>query len=235
MSFTLPYLEPYLIRTMRVATKEVEDPVLRSEMKAFSGQEAQHYRNHASLNDIVRNRLSTPAAVEMRDLENRLDADYRRFSAEKSLAFNLAYAEGFEAMTFALARFEMDRSTVAAAVPEWADLMTWHLSEEIEHRTVTYDAYDKIIGKYPYRLAVGTWSQLHFLRYLLAMATVIRRDLGEPDLNQRSVVWQAAKRNWQTGTLSGTLRAMSPRYNPRHVQISDEVRAIAAAQGVDLG
>jgi hypothetical protein len=171
----------------------------------------------------------------MRELETRLDTDYRRFSEEKSLAFNLAYAEGFEAMTFALARSEMDTKSVADAVPEWAELMAWHLCEEIEHRTVTFDAYDQIVGRYPYRIAVGCWSQLHFLRYLLAMATVIRRDLGEPDVPQRRVVWQAAKRNWRTGTLPGTLRAMSPSYDPRKVAISDDVRAIAAAQGIDLG
>lgn len=235
LSFTLPYLEPYLIRTMRVAAKEVEDPVLRSEMKSFSGQEAQHFQNHASINDLVRNHLSDPAAEAMRGLEDRLDADYRRFSAEKSLAFNLAYAEGFEAMTFALARSELNTSTAAAVVPGWADLMAWHLSEEIEHRTVTYDAYDQIVGKYPYRLAVGTWSQIHFLRYLLAMATVIRRDLGESEVSRGRVVCQAAKRNWRTGTLSGTLRAMSPRYDPRNVDISDDVRGIAALQGIELG
>ncbi len=33
--------------------------------------------------------------------------------------------------------------------------MAWHLCEEIEHRTVTFDAYDQIVGKYLYRLADG--------------------------------------------------------------------------------
>ena len=63
LSFTLPYLEPYLIRTMRVAAKEIDDPELRGDVKAFSGQEAQHYKNHASVNDIVRRQLSPDAAA----------------------------------------------------------------------------------------------------------------------------------------------------------------------------
>ncbi len=235
LSFTLPYLEPYLIRTMRVAAKKTSDPALRADMKAFSGQEAQHYKNHARVNDIVRSQLSENAAAAMRDLEDRLDADYRRFSEEKSLAFNLAYGEGFEAMTFSLARSDMDAAAPQRTVPGWADLIAWHLCEEIEHRTVTFDAYDRIVGKYPYRLVVGTWSQLHFLRYLLAMATVVRRDLVDPDIPARRVAWQAAKRNWRTGTIPGTLRAMSPRYNPRNVQLSDNVRMVATAQGIDLG
>ncbi len=230
LSFTLPYLEPYLIRTMRVAGKEVDDPSLRADMKAFSGQEAQHYQNHARVNDVVRNQLSDHAAAAMRDLEERLEADYRRFSATKSVGFNLAYAEGFEAMTFALARSNMDAASPRRTVSGWAELIAWHLCEEIEHRTVTFDAYDAVVGKYPYRLVVGTWSQIHFLRFLLAMATVVRRDLVDPGISSRRVAWQAAKRNWKTGTL----RAMSPRYNPRNVELSENVRTIAAEQGIDL-
>ncbi len=233
-SFTLPYLEPYLIRTMRAAAKEVDDEDLRAEMKAFSGQEAQHFQQHARINDVVRAQLSGPSAASIRALEDELEADYRRFSDEKSLAFNLAYAEGFEAMTFSLARANLDFSRVSTTVPEWASLMAWHLAEEVEHRTVTFDAYDKIIGKYPYRVAVGTWAQGHFLRYQIAMATVMRRDTDDPDISARTVWWQAAKRNWKSGTIPGMLRAMSPRYNPRNVELSEDLYLIAESQGVDL-
>lgn len=235
LSFTLPYLEPYLIRTMRVAAKQVDEPGLRDDMKAFSGQEAQHYKNHAALNDLVRAKLSEQAAAEMRDLEDRLEADYRRFTDEKSLAFNLAYAEGFEAMTFSLARASMSGSEASTAPPsKWTELMAWHLAEEIEHRTVTFDAYDQIVGKYPYRLAVGTWSQLHYLKYLLAMATVVYRDQVDPGISGWKVKRQAARRGWRTGSVQGTLKAMSPRYNPRKVEISDEIRAVTDMFGIDL-
>ncbi len=235
LSFTLPYLEPYLIRTMRVAAKEIDDPELRADLKAFSGQEAQHYKNHARINDLVRAQLSDAAAAEMRALEDALDADYRRFSAEKSLAFNLAYGEGFEAMTFALARTSMQAVDPDATAPEWRDLFAWHLCEEIEHRTVTFDAYERIVGKYPYRVAVGTWAQLHYLRYLSAMATVARRDLDDPGTSRCGVIVDMAKRNWRSGMLPGTLGAMSPRYNPRNVEISDEIRAVGAMYDIDLG
>ncbi len=150
LSFTLPYLEPYLIRTMRAASKQVDDPDLAADMKAFSGQEAQHHQNHARLNDAVRAQLSKPTATALRALEDRLDADYRRSSANRSLAFNLAYAEGFEAMTFALARSMIDSPDSEAIVPEWQAIALWHLAEEIEHRTVTFDAYESIVGSYPY-------------------------------------------------------------------------------------
>lgn len=234
LSFTLPYLEPYLIRTMRVAAKEVSDDGLRADIKAFSGQEAQHFKNHAAVNDIVRAQLSEPAAAEMRALEDGLEADYRRFTAEKSLAFNLAYAEGFEAMTFSLARTSMQGGVGDAPMTKWTELMAWHLAEEIEHRTVTFDTYEHIVGKYPYRLVVGTWAQLHYMRYLLAMATVAYRDQVDPGITGRRVKLEAAKRGWRTGSLPGTLRAMSPRYDPRTVELSDEVRAITGLFGIVL-
>jgi len=234
LSFTLPYLEPYLIRTMRMAAKEDLDADLAAEMKAFSGQEAQHYKNHARVNDVVRSQLSPAGATKMRALEDALEANYRRFSAEKSLAFNLAYAEGFEAMTFALARSVLKRADVDGAVPAWANLIAWHLAEEIEHRTVTFDAYEAIVGRYPQRIAVGSYAQLHFLRHLLGMAKVLQNDTVDDDVTMRQVVTQAAKRNWRNGTIPGALRALSPRYNPRDIVISEEAIMIAATQGVDL-
>jgi len=234
LSFTLPYLEPYLIRTMRMAAKEDLDADLAAEMKAFSGQEAQHYKNHARVNDVVRSQLSADGAARMAALEDALDADYRRFSAEKSLAFNLAYAEGFEAMTFALARSVLRLADVEGVVPAWADLLAWHLAEEIEHRTVTFDAYEAIVGSYPQRIAVGSYAQMHFLRHLLGMAKVLQNDTVDADVTMRQVVGQAAKRNWRNGTIPQTLRALSPTYNPRNVVIPDEVVMIAATQGVDL-
>ncbi len=234
LSFTLPYLEPYLIRTMRLAAKEMTDPELRAEIKAFSGQEAQHFQNHARINELVRAQLSPKNATAMQALEDGLEADYRRFSTNRSLAFNLAYAEGFEAMTFALARSAMRLSDVGEMEPAWSGLLAWHLSEEIEHRTVTFDAYNHVIGRYPYRVAVGTVAQLHFVRTLLRMATVLQQETVKPDAKMWRTVSQAARRNWRNGAIRGTLRATLPSYNPRHVVLSDEVRMIAASQGIEL-
>ncbi len=234
LSFTLPYLEPYLIRTMRVATKEVADENLAAEMKAFSGQEAQHYKNHARVNDIVRSKLSPAGAAEMRSLEDALDADYRRFTDTKSLAFNLAYAEGFEAMTFALARSVMSVAEAEGVFPEWGDLISWHLAEEVEHRTVTFDAYEAIVGRYPHRVAVGAYAQAHFLRHLLKMARALQRDTFDAGVTMPTVLKQAVVRNWRNGIIPGTLRVHLPGYDPRKIVIPDDVVTIAAMQGVEL-
>ena len=232
-SFTLPYVEPYLIRTMRVAAKEVEDPQLAADMKAFSQQEAQHFKNHAAINDIVRAQLSPAGAEAMRALEDGLEADYRRFTDTKSLAFNLAYAEGFEATALHAAR-SIRIADTEAIDRTWGDLWYWHLAEEIEHRTVIFDAYDHIVGRYAYRTAVGSWGQAHFLGFALRMAAVLQSDhYGEP-IPLRRVAAQSAKRSWAVGTVQGGIKALLPNYNPRKVEIDDESRVVASMYGVEL-
>ncbi len=234
ISFTLPYLEPYLIRTMRSAAKVVDDPALRADMKAFSGQEAQHYQQHARINDLVRAQLNPATAAAVRSLEDELEADYRRFTATRSDRFNLAYGEGFEAMTFALARSLLGSSEAARADRSWGRLIVWHLAEEVEHRTVTFDAYDRTYGGWAYRSAVGTWAQFHFLGYVLALATAFRRDLVPEAATRRQSAWFSLRRHLRLGTVGGMARALSPGYDPRRVALSDRVIRLAATQGVDL-
>ena len=54
LSLLLPYLEPYLIRTMKEAKKKVTDPDLRADLEKFSAQEGQHYQQHIRFNDAIR-------------------------------------------------------------------------------------------------------------------------------------------------------------------------------------
>src|SRR5262245_40940833 len=104
LSLLLPYLEPYLIRTMRAARDRVSDPGLRADLDKFIAQEGQHYRQHLLFNATFRDRGFDALAR----LEEELDADYRRFTSSRSLRWNLAYAEGFEAFTTAMARVFVD-------------------------------------------------------------------------------------------------------------------------------
>ena len=69
-SMTMPYLEPYLIRTMRESLKQTTDPAVARDVKQFIGQEAQHFRQHRVLNDMVRNCHGAFAGLQA--LETRL-------------------------------------------------------------------------------------------------------------------------------------------------------------------
>jgi predicted metal-dependent hydrolase len=161
MSLLLPHLEPYLIRTMCKARPQITTPALAADLDAFCGQEGQHYRQHAALNQAFRAWGLSGADA----LEAAVAADYKRFSAERPLRFNLAYAEGFEALTTAMALVFVGEDT-SRWDPIALDLFQWHLTEELEHRTVAFEVYEHVVGSYAYRAAVGAFAQWHLLRFL---------------------------------------------------------------------
>ncbi len=231
LSLLLPYLEPYLIRTMRAARPHVTDPALARDLDRFVEQEGQHYRQHARFNEVFRDR----GFVGLEPLERELDADYHRFSSRKSLRFNLAYAEGFEALTAAMActacsLIERDRAKWNAAA---LDLFLWHLVEEIEHRTVAFDVYQHLFGSYPYRMAVGLFAQRHLVRFLSRAA----RTMLEADPRTVSVFGGEAgrrvrarhqRKDFVDELLPRVLRTYSPGYDPRKMRLPEAVRDLTA-------
>ncbi len=201
LSLLLPYLEPYLIRTMREAKKQLQDPALIADIDGFNAQEGQHYRQHIRFNEAIRSRV--PEA--MRALESELDADYQRFSKTRSLRWNLAYAEGFEAFTTAMARFSFETGMIDHLVPPARELFRWHLIEELEHRTVAFDVYEAIGKSYFYRLFVGLYAQWHLNRFVLRASRALtiadpegfRRKYGGLRAawgRTRPMLWLAARR-----------------------------------------
>ncbi len=224
MSLLLPYLEPYLIRTMTAAKAKVTDPVLREQLEGFIGQEGQHYREHAKFNEALRAKGFTSVAP----LEQALEEDYRRFAKTRSLRFNLAYAEGFEAMTTAMALVfvGLDRSKWD---PRALDLFSWHLMEELEHRTVAFDVYHHVAGGYFYRVGVGLYAQAHLMRFLIRATLAMVADSSER-LEQlggkraHKQRWNALNLRVLPRLLPKVLRTYLPWYHPRRIEMPPVVR-----------
>ncbi|MFO0547228.1 MAG: metal-dependent hydrolase [Polyangiaceae bacterium] len=169
MSLLLPYLEPYLIRSLRAARKRVTDERLLSDIDLFNGQEGQHYREHMRFNEAVQ----MAGFEEVRALEEELSLDYERFTEKRSLRFNLAYAEGFEAYTMAVARFSLEIDAPSRMCGPARELFEWHLMEELEHRMVAFDVYNHVTPGYLYRLFVGLYAQWHLNRFVLRVQRVM--------------------------------------------------------------
>ena len=164
----LPYLEPYLMKSMRLALPMVNDPELAKDLETFCAQEGQHYQQHARANDVIR--TMKPGFAKLKAIEDEIAAEYKGFLANKSLRFNLAYAEGFEGMTAASSRAQMESGFFDHMTGPLKDLMLWHIMEELEHRTVAFEVYEHVYGGYFYRLFVGLWAQWHFLSRGLRLA-----------------------------------------------------------------
>ena len=215
-SLTMPYLEPYLIRMFLKAQQLVDDPELVEDMKLFSQQEGNHYRNHARINKIIRGKFDDETAAKLLEIEMELKQDYEYFLNDKSMKFNLAYAEGFEAMTCAVAMNTANGDPRAASGSAWGDLLEWHALEEVEHRTVAFDAYEHIVGGYFYRVFGGLRAQIHYLYAIHKFYRVMLKAEGF-----RMVPYIPF---FIIGGHFRYLNMFMPWYNPANYQISDTLK-----------
>ena len=212
LSLTMPYLEPYLIRSMKIALPKINDPALAQDVRLFSQQESHHFRNHALLNQRIREAFDSSTARHIQTIESELEADYQRFSREKPLRWNLAYAEGFEAMTCSVALAAAEGGFLDRPDLPGGEIWAWHMAEEIEHRTVAFEVFDYLVGHYAYRLLFGTRAQWHYLSYLFRFSRCMDQALRRPErTRQRPAISASFGRHY--------LRTWSPRYHPAKVPI----------------
>jgi predicted metal-dependent hydrolase len=227
-SLLLPHLEPYLIRTMKAATKQVTDPKILDGLKGFAAQEGQHYRVHMKFNESIR-RSGFPG---LEALEQELSDDYHRFTKTKSLRFNLAYAEGFEALTMNAIKFIMEPNGLGDDLSPVMQMFEWHFVEELEHRTVAFDVYDHVCGGYFYRLFVGMWAQWHFLNwtrrvtaYMLKVSPAPKRIAAEKAALERTELEIAPGSVLRL--LPKLLRIYLPSYTPHALEVAPGIQVLA--------
>jgi len=227
-SLLLPHLEPYLIRSMKAAEKYVTDPVVLDGLKKFASQEGQHYQMHKKFNETIR--LAGFPGLEA--LEKELADDYQRFTKTKSLRFNLAYAEGFEAMTMNAVKHLMEPDGFGDDLPVFLQMVEWHFMEELEHRTVAFDVYDHVCGGYFYRLIVGIWAQWHYNNWIRRAAKYMLKTRPqdkpvEKDPAKRTPGSNALKLNAVRTLFPGLLRIYLPNYTPHDVEIAPGMQVLA--------
>ncbi|MFN9926165.1 MAG: metal-dependent hydrolase [Phenylobacterium sp.] len=217
----LPYLEPFLIRTMQSAMEKVDDPKLKEEVKRFCAQEGQHFRQHAKANEVVK-RIH-PSGPRLAELEREVEAEFAAWSAEKPLKFNLAYGEGFESMTCAAARAQIEIDMFGYMKEPIRGLMYWHIMEEIEHRTVCFDVYDRLVGDWVYRTRMSLWFQRHYYgwcqKFAAAMIAADPEMIARYQTPEWAQVRKARMARYQRAYLPRLLATFMPWYNPARVKL----------------
>lgn len=212
VSLTMPYLEPFLCKTMREALPVIDDPQLVKDMKGFIGQEAQHYQCHRRLNARLRSNGQPQFAV----IEERIALAYQRLE-QRSLAARLAYSAGFECMTNGFTnwlvrdRQQLFRHAQADVTSFWLA----HMAEESEHKTVAFDVYQAVDGGY-WRRAFGVLhGSLHVIGLgMIGMQSALRRDLPHSRWQRlRGTAGQVAQMLYKVGPYMW--RALLPGYDPR--------------------
>ena len=227
-SLAMPYLEPFLIKTVTEALKQVSDPALKADVHAFIGQEGVHFQSHRRYNEILKR--SYP---ELAGVEGEMEADYRRFQ-KRSLQWRLAYAAGFETMTMGITEWLIRRrhTLFAGSDSAIASLVLWHLVEEAEHKTVAWDLYNHLYGDWRGR----TWGLLCGATHV-ALASrkgyvaMLKRDGLWRNPRSRLRLWAMVAR-FLLHASPAMLRSLIPGYHPSKV---DDPAWVAAWAGAYAG
>lgn len=213
-SLTMPYLEPFLIKNLREAQSLIDDPELLADIRGFVGQEAQHFTNHRRWNDFLKNN----GYSDLAEIERGYQKGFEDLS-QRSLAWRLAYTAGFETMTMGLTEWLInDRDVLFKNADDVVtSLVLWHMVEETEHKSVAYDVFQAVSGKYWLRLWGLAYGSLHlgFLTRRAYMA-MLKRDGLWNNLSSRIRLWK------RVGTFflkvgPAMVRSFSPQYHPDKV------------------
>ncbi len=183
LSLGIPYGESYVIRSLRGALDQIDDPDLAEQVSCFIEQEREHTRQHRQLNKIL---LTQHPAL--RRIERWLAWSYRFLERRAGTRFGVAYAAGFEALAFAAARWmDKRRHTLFHGADEApATLMLWHMAEEIEHKTVAHDVWAAVEGsRWRYLAAMSTCFTM--LVWFIFLGTVVQLTAWRRVLNP--VAW----------------------------------------------
>jgi predicted metal-dependent hydrolase len=161
LSTFFPEGETFFIDSVLHFKDRVHSPRLAAEVKAFTGQEGMHSREHRRYN-----RALTRAGLPVQELEDHvaqhLGTVRERLSPEEALGVTIALEHFTAIMADALLS---DDRVLEGADRRLAAVWRWHAIEETEHKAVAFDVFAE---------AVGTGARAYFTRaQTMIGATVI--------------------------------------------------------------
>lgn len=222
-SLAMPFLEPYLIDTMRQAKEKITNPNLLADVDAYIAQESTHFRQHQQFNK----RLADLGYKSVPAMEQKLREDYAAFSRTRSFTFNVAYAEGFEAMALTIGHMLVEEREFlfGNAEPSVSSLILWHFVEEIEHKTVTYDVFKALDGRYFWRIYGLLYATIHIMaRTRQGYRAMLIEDGRWYTLSSRLALYSVLLRVFRRLT-PRMLRIFGPSYDPRQVPDPDWMKS----------
>jgi predicted metal-dependent hydrolase len=173
LNLIFPEGERFFIRSVRAALPGVDDPALLARVRAFMAQEAQHGRAHdAAIADLAAQGFPVEEIV----------ARYRWWAFEviepaAPPALRLAVTAALEHLTATLAEHALEENFLDDATPEMVALLRWHAAEELEHKSVAFDVFEAVDGRYAMRVA----GMVVALSVLMAMWSMTFRALVRAD------------------------------------------------------
>jgi len=148
INLLFPQGERFFVRSVHHYLEQLEDPVLRAQVKAFFKQEGHHAAAHDDFNRVLRSQGFV--------IDRFLDR-YRDISAwveaRMPPKLNLAGTAAAEHFTAILADGAFRRGILDSLHPTMQQLLAWHAAEEIEHKAVAFEVLREIDDSYALRVA----------------------------------------------------------------------------------
>lgn len=174
MSITFPLGEGFFIDSVRHYADQIDDPVLKAELKNFCGQEGFHRREHQRYNEA----LCEARGYDLEAMEGPLRRRIKLVSSHLPPMQKLAGTAGVEHITAILAELLLsEENPLVDADPAVASLFRWHAAEEMEHKSVAFDVYRAVGGQEKMRrVALRRATFLLTLDILRGVVHMLRRD-----------------------------------------------------------
>lgn len=154
----LPAGERWFAKVFSEALPLIQDEKLRADVTGFIGQEAMHAAAHQSAQEHLRQQgldvTDYVAELEWFFEERLGDRELTGQAAEEWLVERLALIASIEHVTAVLGHWILNAPALDSLNldPTMLDLLRWHGAEEVEHRSVAFDLYQHLDGRYGRRI-----------------------------------------------------------------------------------
>ncbi|MGW0323525.1 metal-dependent hydrolase [Nocardia sp. NPDC003183] len=208
MHLVLPEGERAMATCLAEALPYIEDERLREEVTGFIGQESMHASSHEGarrhLQSIGLDVESYVAKIAW--MVDRIlgDQGLTGRAKEEWLKERLGLFAGMEHFTAVIGEWLLESDVLAelGMDPTMLDLVRWHGAEEVEHRSVVFDAYMHVDGGYARRLRTGLLASGTLLPlFVISTAYLYRQDPSKDK-----------GRSWARQFVSATVRGVIPSF-----------------------
>ncbi len=192
----LPAGERWFIECVREALPQITDERLRTEVKGFIGQEMVHARSHQGVLD----RILEENGIDTRKITDEMNeglagrpakrAAMSPRAARRTLMCELAAVAAIEHYTSVAGQWLMDNDGMekAGVDPTMLDMLRWHGAEEVEHRSVVFDVYQHLGGRYLMRVAA--WAVAIFFLYWAMISGTMHLMRSDPSITRKVTKWR---------------------------------------------
>ncbi len=208
MHLVLPEGERAMAQALAEALPHIDDERLREEVTGFIGQETMHANSHEAarrhLQSIGLDVDSYVAKVGW--LVDRILGDHGLTGRARDewLKERLGLFAGMEHYTAVLGEWLLNADILAekGMHPAMLDLVRWHGAEEVEHRSVVYDAFMHLDGGYARKARTAILASATLLPLFIVSTAYLYRKDPSPDKG----------RFWGLQFWSATRRGVIPKW-----------------------